>query len=160
MPIQININGITYNLSFNLSINLNRLPSQPRVVAVTFRKDPRMSALIGTVHLTPLIPSEHATSRPVSIVVTASDGTVAPAVVVDMIDPAATFTCNDGDSVTATPEGDLNAFGQSEPGDPFTVVAAATITAAPTIPQVTGVSFVDAATASAAKVAVRAKRKK
>ncbi len=157
MPITININGITYNLSFNLSINLNRLPSQPQVVTVTFNKDPRMSALLGTVHLSAVIPAEHVTSRPTSIIVTPSGGTAGPQIVLDMFDPTLTFACNDGDSVAVIPIGDVNAFGQSASGDPFTVTAAATLTAAPTVPQVTGVSFVDAITASQAKAAIRKK---
>ncbi len=157
MPITLNINGITYNLSFNLAINFNRLPSRPQVLSVTFTRGTGMAALLGTVHLTTLIPAEHTTSRPTSIVVTPSGGTAGPQIVLDMIDPTLTFSCNDGDSVAVIPIGDVNAFAQSASGDPFTVVAAATLTAAPTVPQVTGVSFVDAATASAAKASVRKK---
>ncbi len=157
MPIQININGIKYDLSFNLAINLGRLPSQPQVVSITFARGSTMAALLGTVHLSAVIPAEHVTSRPTSIIVTPAGGTAGPQVVLDMIDPTLTFACNDGDSVAVIPIGDVNAFGQSASGDPFTVTAAATLTAAPTVPQVTGVSFVDAATASAAKASVRKK---
>ncbi len=157
MPIQININGITYNLSFNLAINLGRLPSKPQVVSVTFRKGLGMSALLGTVHLTPANPADHVTSRPTSIIVTPAGGTAGPQIVLDMIDPTLTFAANDGDSVAVIPIGDVNAFGQSASGDPFTVTAAATLTAAPAVPQVTGVSFVDSAVASAAKASVRKK---
>ncbi len=157
MPITLNINGIAYLLSFNLAIDLDRLPSQPQVASITFRKDPNMASLLGTVHLTGVIPAEHVTSRPTSIIVTPAGGTAGPQITLDMIDPTLTFPCNDGDSIAVIPIGDVNAFGQSASGDPFTVTAAATLTAAPTVPQVTGVSFVDAATASAAKASVRKK---
>ncbi len=144
MPLSVTVNGIRYRVSFDLSVSLTSesVPPAPSIVSITFTKGPGMAALLGTAHLSPA--PVGVTSRPTSIVVTPADGSAATTVVVDMINPAATFDCSDGDSVAATPQ-DVNAIGASALGATVTVVAAVTITDVPPAPSITGFSFVPAA---------------
>jgi hypothetical protein len=146
MPISFTINGVTYQLGFDLNITLTSasLPPAPSIVGFTFKKGHNMAALLGTVHLSPA--PVGVTSRPTSITVTPADGSAVTSVTLDMFNPALTFPCNDTDSVTATAQ-DLNAVGASPLSAPVTVIAAATITAPPPAPSITGISFVDAAVA-------------
>ncbi len=84
----------------------------------------------------------------------------APNVTVDMIDPTATFPCQDTDTGTITAV-DSNIVGPSPVSDPpFPWNAAEVTVNPPPAPTVLGVTFADAAVAAAAKATARAARKK
>ncbi len=146
MPITLTINGVTYRLGFSLNVSLTSesVPPAPSIVSITFTKGPDMAALLGTAHLSPA--PVGVTSRPTSIVVTPADGSAATTVVVDMINPAATFDCNETDTVSGQAQ-DVNAIGASPLSAQVTVVAAVTITDVPPAPTITGFSFVPATVA-------------
>ncbi len=144
MPLTITVNGTKYHVSLDLNVNLTSesVPPAPSIIGFTFTKGPDMAALLGIAHLSPV--PVGVTSRPTSVVVTPADGSAPTSVVVDYINPNATFPCNDGDSVAGTPQ-DINAVGASALGATVTVVAAVSITDVPPAPSIIGFSFVPVA---------------
>lgn len=151
MPLRVPIshfqvqNYIIYVTGDVVSLHVGLSPPSPKVCNVTFRKDPLMGALLGTVHLSPA--PIGVTSRPVTV--TFVNG--APSVTLDLIVPTATFSCNEGDvgNVTAS---DVNLVGASPVSAPFSFTAAATITESPPTPTIMGVSFSPAELVSSASL--------
>ncbi len=75
--------------------------------------------LLGTVHLTaaPL----GVTSRPTTITVTPIGGTPS-STIIDMVNPASTFPCFEGDVIVARAQ-NVNAIGASPLSEPVTAIA-------------------------------------
>lgn len=76
-----------------------------------------MATRVNTIHLSPVNPDDQITSRPCTV--DFADGTT-PQLQIDMIDPAATFTAEDGAIITVTALGDVNVMGPGPVlGGPF-----------------------------------------
>jgi hypothetical protein len=89
--------------------------------------------MTGTVSLSPVVPSDHVSSR--QVVVTVNATALPP---IEAVTDPAQFTCNDGDTISIV-DTDINAAGQTA-SSPFSVVAHLPLQA-PTQPSVTGVVF-------------------
>ncbi len=89
--------------------------------------------MTGTVSLSPLVASDHVSSRQVVVSV---NGTELPPI--EALDTPAQFTCADGDVIIVV-DTDVNAAG-STASDPFNTTATLPL-APPTKPSVLGVTF-------------------
>ncbi len=89
--------------------------------------------MTGTVTLSPLVATDHVSSR---MVVVTLNGTELPPI--EAITNAAQFTCSDGDTGTVTDK-DINAAGDTT-SDPFPFTATLPLQP-PTKPAVLGVTF-------------------
>ncbi len=126
---------ITFDIHITGQINID-LPSQakphkPKVLSVKFHKKGKF--MIGTVALSPLVGSDHVSSR--QVVVTLNGTDLQP---IEAIDTPAQFTCSDGDtgSIVCT---DINAAG-STASEPFPFTASLPLQP-PAAPSVVGVTF-------------------
>lgn len=128
--------GFSVSVLFNSRFAFAFPPSQSQtVIGINFVHEKGSNIMTGNPVLNPANPADNITSRPVSVVVGGL-----PAVQLDMMNPATTFSCNPGDTGTVTPLGDINANGQGPAGPPFSFTA--TVTGGkPAIQNVTGVNF-------------------
>ncbi len=93
-----------------------------------------MAALKGNPQLSPADPAFSITSRQTVVLING-----VTSINLDMIDPAATFDCEEGDNVLIV-NTDVNAVGPSLTSDPFSIVASTGPTVPPK-PTVLGVVF-------------------
>jgi hypothetical protein len=107
------------------------------ISSVTFTRGTDM-AQRGTPQLNAPDPAKAITSRPVRV----DFNNGAPSVTLDMQDPSANFTCDDGVSGNVVPQGDVNAAGPGPAGSPFPFTApSGTGVGLPDTQTVTGVPF-------------------
>ena len=90
--------------------------------------------MTGTVYLSPVVGTDHVSSR--MVVVTLNGTTTLPAI--EGIDNPPQYTCNDGDSCSAVCT-DINAAGQT--ASPAYVATATLPLQPPTQPTITGIVF-------------------
>jgi hypothetical protein len=109
------IPGLTIHVDATIRVDFDAPPKAPRILGFNFMKGPQMAGLLGSVLLSPAAPD--VTARHVTL----SVGT-APSFVFDATDPAATFPCLEGDSVTGFPT-DTNITGDSLAGASVTAIA-------------------------------------
>lgn len=115
---------------------IKHAPRKPQVLLVTFRRPHwhrKVDLMTGTVSLSPLVPTDHVSSR--QVVITINGKPLPP---IEALDSSAQFSCAAGDQV-AVVDTDINAAG-STASDQFEVTAALPLQA-PTKPQVLGVTF-------------------
>lgn len=128
-------------LTFEISgkIRLISPPAKPTIKAFHFQPGVIMSQLVVTTEASP------AAANVVHRLLTYSVGG-GPTAVLDVVDPLATFSVNDGDVITATLI-DVSNTGQSSPAsDPFTATAVATIPDPPVKPSIIAFHFAAAPT--------------
>jgi hypothetical protein len=113
-------------------------PDPESIEAIHFTQEGPM--LKGVVQLQAVDPAKQLTSRPVRI--DFADGS--PSVTIDVIDPNASFTANDGATGTATPTGSVNAAGTGPAGTAFSWTATGGGVGLPDAEVVTGVNFTPA----------------
>ncbi len=135
--------NLILEFNFSGSIRLRVPPRKPQVLVI-ITKAGNMAARTSMIILSPVVPTDQVTSRPCSVVWTATvSGVIPPPLTLDMIDPNTSFATTDGDVLTVTPLGDVNSFAPSAPGDPFPYTVALPPppppVAAPAIPQVLSV---------------------
>ena len=131
-----------------ITIRLAWTPPPPAIVEVTFSEseDP-MAAKLGHIRLSPA--GADITSRPCEVTINGGVATT-----VDMIDTAATFSCNDGDTFSVVAF-DVNAAGKSAASVPFTGTVGTPggggglPPAVPSAPTILGVDFTDDTTTPA-----------
>ncbi len=125
---------IRINLTLSGTIDivpLLELPIKPIVQNIDFSNTGGI--MTGTVSLSPLVASDHVSSRQVVVSV---NGTELPPI--EALDTPAQFTCSDGDTIIVV-DTDVNAAG-STASDPFNTTATLPL-APPTKPSVLGVTF-------------------
>ncbi len=115
-------------------------PHQPRILYVRFRRKKGSHKMTGTVTLSPLVATNHVTSRQVVVTIQPADTTQPPVTLpgIEAITNPAQFTANEGDSCSIV-DTDINAAG-STASPAFVIVATLPLTA-PTQPSVLSVAF-------------------
>ncbi len=112
-------------------------PSPGHATKVSFTKSKR-GTMLGTITLSLARPTEHITSRAVTVTLNGTDLPVQEAITIP-----ATFTANDGDTYSISVV-DTNSVGSAPPGPPLAGVAALPLTV-PTPGFATAVVFSDVA---------------
>ncbi len=126
---------IRVNLTLSGTVDfvpLQGKPAKPSVLSISFTNNGD-GTMTGTVTLSPLVATDHVSSR---MVVVTLNGTELPPI--EAITNAAQFTCSDGDTGTVTDK-DINAAGDTT-SDPFPFTATLPLQP-PTKPAVLGVTF-------------------
>ncbi len=126
--------GITIRFQFSGSIDvvpLLSIPTKPIIESVKFKLSGGI--MTGTVSLSPLIASDHVSSRQVVVSI---NGTALPPI--EAISTDAQFTCADGDAIIVV-DTDINAAGSTD-SDPFSTTATLPLSP-PAKPTVLGVTF-------------------
>jgi hypothetical protein len=111
----------------------DRPPERPNIIEIIFTKGGPTAQLLGSVVLSPAAPD--VTQRLLSVSLNGADP-----VTVDVTDPSATFSCQEGDAVVATAT-DVNAVGSSAPSAPFSVTASPP-PSVPVAPTIQAINFV------------------
>jgi hypothetical protein len=139
------IAAIVISADVEIQVSVVRPPVAEGITSVAFtRGDPDMS-LRGTPQLQAVDPGLNLTSRPVEVVVTPAGGAPNAPITLDMIDPNASFDCNEGDGYSVRGIGSVNAAGTGPPGSPFTGTATTGTSGNLPPPEVvTGVNFTPA----------------
>jgi hypothetical protein len=131
---------LEFDFHFCGKIRLRTEPNSVSVLGLTIdsQKGLTMAVHKCTPQLSPVNPADQVTSRPVTV--SFDDGT--PSINLDMIDPAASFDANDGQTGNVAALGDINAVGQGQvSGAPFQfTVSGGAPTAVPGPVLVTGVT--------------------
>jgi hypothetical protein len=110
-------------------------PDTPRIRSILFSKGPSMAAALGKPVLSPA--AADVTQRLLSVSLNGG-----PTTTVDVTDPAATFACNEGDTVAATAV-DVNAVGSSAPSPEFDA-SVPTFPHVPVAPTILDITFTPA----------------
>jgi hypothetical protein len=140
-PIAINgktLAAIVISADVLIEVSVLYPPDPESIEAIHFTREGPMQK--GVVQLQAVDPAKQLTSRPVRI--DFADGT--PSVTIDVIDPNASFTANDGATGTATPTGSVNAAGTGPAGAAFSWTATGVGVGLPDAEVVTAVNFTPA----------------
>jgi hypothetical protein len=121
---------------FQVSVRIAFPPSPQRISGINYVREKGSDLMTGQLVLNPANPAESITSRPVDVAINGG-----PATTLDMIDPAVTFPVNPGDSVVATPKGDVNSVGQGPADAPFSATAPPPVGGVPSKQTVTGINW-------------------
>lgn len=108
-------------------------PHKPRIIRVRFHKPRKGNHVTGTVSLSPVVATDHVSSR--QVVVTVNGVALPP---IEAVTTPAQFTCADGDSIIVV-DTDVNAAGSTSSA-PFATMATLPLQP-PTAPSVLGVTF-------------------
>jgi hypothetical protein len=132
---------LEFDVHLHGSVRLRTVPTPVSVLGLDIidsQKGLTMAVHKCTPQLSPVNPADQVTSRPVTV--SFDDGT--PSINLDMIDPAASFDANDGQTGNVAALGDINAIGQGQvSGAPFQfTVSGGAPTAVPGPVSVTGVT--------------------